>query len=238
MGKRKIILASLILFSIFGSSLAKAYALNCCQLCLNPYLGVDASVRYFNHDHTFGNNVFYRNYPEADIYLGLRFNEFFAIEGGYKATITQTKTTSVGSGQVVNVSVVDPPEIHRGVSNFKAWFGQLVGFYPVCDSYCVYLFGSVGLSHMTLFAQDKVVQDRLTAFFNDVNVRSFRTNKVIPNLGTGLQFQIDGRSSIRLGVKWENTSQFSNVVADENVNARLSLKDSVIFSLGFIIDLF
>lgn len=236
-------LIALLLSSVgFLSPISKANAFEfencCCPINFTPYIGVDAAVRYFNGDNVFGANVFYKNYPEADIYLGFKFGNYFGIEGGYKATITQTKTSSITTGSVVNVPVVNPPEVHRGVSNFKAWFGQLVGFFPIFEPYCIYWFGSVGLSHTTLYAQDKVVNNETESFDNDVNVRTFTTNKVIPNIGTGIQFKIDERSSLRFGVKWENTSQFSNIAAQENFVARLSFKDSVIFSLGFLVDFF
>lgn len=230
--------------TLFASSIAlgQSYSFAPMDICLTPYIGVNGQGRYIQFASGYGNNLFKRDYPEVDAYLGLKFNEYFGIEGGYKVSTTQTLVSSLGAGETASgIPVLFPPAVHRSTTSFKGWHGDLIGFLPIFKPNCVYLLGSIGFNRMELFARDQLVQNQIgieppTAFREDEFVRTFKKTQTILTLATGLQIQLDERSSIRFKIGWENTSGIKSIIPQETTDGLLKLKDSFIYGIGVVIN--
>lgn len=210
------------------------------DLCLEPYIGVTGQGRHITFVSGFGDKLFKKDYPELDVYLGVKFNDYFGIEGGYKVSTTETQVASLGGDDTaVGIPVLDPPAVHRGTSSFKGWHGDLVGYLPIMQPNCVYLLGSIGFSRIQVFARDKLVQNNFrgsTAFLENQFVRTFTKTQTILTLGTGLQVRLDEKSSIRVKIGWENTGTIKSVLPQESINGLLKLGDSFTYGIGIVIN--
>lgn len=212
------------------------------DIYLMPYIGVTGQGRYIQFAEDFGNKVFKRDYPEVDIYLGLKFNDYFGIEGGYKISTTETLVSSLPTGDIASgFPVIFGPEVHRGTASFKGWHGDLVGFLPIMLPDCVYLLGSIGFNRIEVFARDKLVQNQQPpnppqAFLDGTNVNTFSKTQTILTLGTGLQIQLDDKSSIRFKIGYENTSSVKSITDKEEATHSLRLKDSFTYGIGIVIN--
>ncbi len=211
------------------------------DLFLEPYIGVDGEGRNTNFAPGFGKKVFKQDYPEINVYLGLKFNDYIGIEGGYRVSTTETLVSSLGGGETASgIPVQFPPAVHRGTASYKGWHGDLVGFLPIMLPDCVYLLGSIGFSRVELFARDKLVQNQsgvgTVAFTEGEFVRTFKKTQTVLTLATGLQIQLDEKSSIRFKIGWENTAGLKSIAPQEDNGGLLKPRDSIIYGIGILIN--
>lgn len=213
------------------------------ELCLMPYIGVDGLGRHTNFASGFGGNLFKKDYPEVSAYLGLKLNDYFGIEAGYKVSTLETQTSSLGAGETASgIPVAFPPAVHRGTTSYKGWHGEFVGYLPIMLPDCVYLLGTIGFNRVEFFARDKLVQDNAglappQAFAEGEFTRTFKKTQTVLTLGTGLQIQIDEKSSIRFKVGWENTSSIKSLSPQESgLGGSIKPCDSFIYGIGFVIN--
>lgn len=215
----------------------------CCDsiFCFDPYVGFNGGMRYMHWPRDFGGNVFKRDYPEADVYLGSKITPYLGFQFGYKVTATRLKFPAFSDDIVLGQTTSTPPEKHAVRAQFKGWHAEVLGFMPIYPD-CVSLYGSVGFTHFNLFQRDKVIENGFgggTAFLSGVGVRTFQKSKVILTLGLGTEFKLDERTYFRVFLGWDNTSRFNQIPAKESTTATvLQLKNSYFYGLGVTIRLF
>lgn len=216
----------------------------------NPsaYLGFDWQMRHMSWARNFGNNLFKKNYPQGNLFLGFKFNDYVGLEVGYQATVTRTRYSRLGAGSTaLGIPVGSPPAFfppvtHRSNSQFKGWNGAINGYLPVYLPDCVYLFGGIGFSHLKLFQRDLIVQDRIDPFAINRFSSTFKKNKTVLALTGGALIKLDEVTAFRLKIGWENTSKFKTLLAREHFNqngiGRLRTRNSFVYGLGIVINLF
>lgn len=239
---KKFLTPSLFVF-LFSTNLFAYHSPIYHDICLTPYVGADAVIRYNPFQNNFGGNVFEQYYPEGNAFFGVKFSDYLGAEVGYKTSVSKTRVVSLGTGETaVGIPVDNPPALHRAVASFKGWHVELVGFIPIYRKACASLLGSLGISRTKLFARDKIVQTFLPGFgvapFPDnLEVSTFSRTKNILTIGMGIQIEIKEETYLRLKINWENTSRFKSVFAKEN-NGILKPKNSFMYSVGVVFNLF
>lgn len=202
------------------------------QWGVTPYVGADAEWRHLDFKSGFGDNTFRHDYPQGNLYAGLKFNCYFGIEAGYEATERKTRTTTFFPGTVVNGVLLSGPSSSfqfASTGQIKGYHASLLGFYPLCNVYRLSLLGSVGFARL----QARLISSRIALSGVPTNVASdFIQRKDVLRLGAGLQQMISEDWGVRAMLKWENTNKFKNIAPQQGGASILKLRDSFIYSFG------
>ena len=204
--------------------------------CVQPYFGGDAGIRHVNYGGG-GDKLFKTNLPQAQIYAGLRFNDFVGVEAGYKFSVLKSQFVTLTAGDLVlGPPVAFPPEYYIAKSEFKGWFGSLVGYIP-CPC-CIDIIGSIGFIRLKTYHYQALLVDQdgePNVPHNFLNTgRSFKTDKTLLTLGLGIQYIYCDTVGLRFKIDWENTSQINNVKPIERPNSAFTLtsRNSLSYNIG------
>lgn len=196
----------------------------------HPFIGIDAQDRHMGFREDFGGNLFKKNLPQLDAYVGVRFLQYFGLQVGYQESKTKPRTANFGPGDIILGIPLLPGEdqIHYSETRIRGTHLDLLGFFPVCLDWNLELFGSVGITRNAL-----ALEDRITNFGGEVVenplVRTYDVKKTGARASIGIQKIFCQHIGIRGLVVWENTSRFQNLRSLEVpdsvsiVNARRSL---------------
>lgn len=208
------------------------------SLMLSPYAGADLQYRNMGFKPGFGDNLFEKNYPQANFYVGAMLTEFLGVELGYESTVRKTRNSTLSSGSVsLGLPVPGTSTSIEFKSNSKVMGPHLdiVGVWCVGPEYPLELFGTLGVSFLT------VKFDRTGLSVNGVatNVqRTFEQEKTIMRLTGGMQYAITDWFMVRGSLGWENTSQFK-LFSKEPSNTfpppTIKLKDSLMYGIGGVV---
>lgn len=201
------------------------------EWCVAPYAGIDAQYRYMDAQRNFGGNLFRNNFPQGNVYVGLKFNEFFGAEVGYEATTRKNRTVTLGPGASANGPVLDSTTTvtYNTTAKIQGPHADLVGFYPICPEYCLELIGSVGVASLTAkYQRTAVILDGTP--INPV-LRTFSNRRAILRASAGLQHMLCDNVGVRGTIGWENTKKFT-ISSKEVAGLSTNLKNSWIGSLG------
>lgn len=213
-----------------------------------PYVGLDAQYRNIQYPRQRGGNLFAKQLPQVNGYVGLQFNECLGAELGYESSFYVHRSPVHTAGDSANgADVLIDSEFARfdTFTQFQGVHGSLVGKYPLfCSD--VQLIGTVGLTYLQARLEAKPFDSDLGRIEDpDEFKRSFKQSKLVARLGAGLQYMISDCAGIRGLIIWENTNQFSrirpkeffpfnNPTVEQNIFARL--RNSYIFSLGIFMN--
>jgi hypothetical protein len=222
---------SLLAFGASASNLSD-------QFDVVPYVGADAQRRSMEFKQDYGKNLTKQNYPQGNVYLGLKLNQYVGLEVGYEFTKTLKKSTTA-NGTEIRFGQVFFPDIDT-INGFdtktkiRAFHGNIVGFLPISEQYCLQLIGSVGVARAKIkIVHDVPIENNIpnTAFAADHRV--FSKSKWIPKIGLGLQHMVTCQLGVRAMAGWEGTNRFKDI-KPTNVTSTLvgRTKDSFNFGVG------
>lgn len=206
-------------------------------LTLRPYLGFDAQWRHMGFHRGFGDNLFRKNLPQLNGYIGVEANDFLGLEAGFESTaLKSTKNVILNPGDNGPGFIIDPPpdpsESHRFKTSLRGWHVNFIGFTPwFLQDNSLRFFGGVGFSHKRLHATDDgiLLQNNKSYF-----TRTFTDRKSLLRISAGAQKNITKRFGLKASAIWENTNKFRLVGAKENPTGitKVSLKNSITLGLG------
>lgn len=208
------------------------------QFCFDPYIGVNGAMRHMSWPDNFGGNVFKKEYPEGDLYLGSWFTENLGLQVGYKTTVTRTQVASLSNTLQFGLPTSIPPEVHLTQARFKGWHGEIIGYIPLLMPNCAFLYGTIGFTRFQLYQTDRIVQNGTAGvtpiLFNEF-LRTFKSTKTVLSLSIGAEYQVCQLSSLRFFVGWDNTGRFKSVTPlQANSAAILQVKDSYTLGIGVV----
>lgn len=204
--------------------------------CVTPYVGADIQWRHMEFKKNFGNKETARNYPQGNIYLGTRINDCFGVELGYESTTEKKRTVSQQFGDNDFGAAVLRGDSYttQTKTSLRGFHLDLVGFLPICEEYCLELFGAVGIAPLQL----KVVEDVPTVLalpnpFLAQDRRTFKKTKWVPRVNIGIQhmFCFCEQLGARATAGWEGTSAFK-ITSRESGLQKARVKDSWILGIG------
>jgi hypothetical protein len=255
----KLCTTSLILLGLSGNIWAAE------SFELAPYAGVDAQMRHMSFERHFGGNIFHKSYPQANVFLGLKFKECVGVEIGYEFSKTQRHARNYNVGDVVfgqtltskasNPLLLSEHFAGHAAAKTYGWNFNLVGFKPViCGDNNLQLIGSIGFAHLRLkvhhllintnvllnaFALEEGVRQPLTEVIFDT--RNYKSRKNIFRMATGVQHMWGDCLGIRALITWEYTTKLKakknqhSTIADLRLLTKAKLKNSFLYGIGVFI---
>ncbi len=203
--------------------------------CFSPYIGIDAQGRHTSFTRNAGRGIFKHDYPQGNIYAGVRLSDYFGIEAGYEWTKRVHKNSTIAGGQPFLGTVTFPGDTHITIatSRLDGWHANIVGYLPICNE-CTDLFASVGIVQMRAYFQPTITS--FAGIATD-NPRTFRKYKTIARANIGIQSILIGYLGVRATVGWENTSRIKAFPTDlltlnNAVTERVKMRDSFIYGVG------
>ncbi len=212
---------------------------------LTPYVGLDAQLRHMSYKSGFGGNLFNHNYPQGNVYVGLKFNNCIGIEVGFtggpkrsRDTVLQFGDVNLGTALNTPLDAIFAPIVYNTSTKVSSLHADIIGFYPLgCD---IQLYGSVGASRLRArFTRASVAFSGGSLLGTDSAIpEKFARSKTVLRLGIGLQQMLTCNVGIRGGINWENTSKLNNITApisvipDGSFQPVIKLKDSFTYNLG------
>jgi hypothetical protein len=225
-------LSILLLTTIFAGT---ATASNFEWSKLKPYVGADAQERKMDFKGGFGDNIFQHTAPQGNIYAGLKFKDFVALELGYEATTTRTREATLTTGDVAAgtpVPSVSSPVVFKSKAKIKGPHVDLVGFYPFYADSPFQLLGSVGVAVLKGTFERRTIQMAGAA---SGTRRTLSHNKSVIRLAGGLQYMLGQHFGTRMTVGWVNTSKM--VIQSDDAIAPIAIvkpKNSTTYGLGIL----
>lgn len=208
-------------------------------MCAEPYIGVDAQIRHMDYNKRYGRNIFQDDLPQGNIYVGLKLNNYMALEGGFETTLGKSRTTSLTSGtNYLGTFLDDPPQIIVSRVRIKGPHFDLVGIYDICGEYRLQLIGAVGIAYLKTIQESWIVADSLGPIDSETGRRTFRKRKSVLRLTTGLQHMINNCTGVRAIIGWENTRKLGDLGApiENSISIlRVQLKDSINYGAGVFV---
>lgn len=211
------------------------------DLCLTPYVGVDAQVRNMGFKKEYGGGpLFNNNYPQGNLFVGAMFNDYVGVEGGFEFTQLKSKeATQVEGQQILGYRVEFPAETItvKAQNRLYGWNVNLIGAYPICNAYRISIIGSIGLARLRskldacVTGSEGISQNRPCMKFPG-------QTKSILRLTAGLKHMITDCIGIRGTIGWENTSKFNKLTATtlQDIEFLAKYKDSIQYGFGLFIN--
>lgn len=198
---------------------------------LTPYVGADVKWNNTRFKKTEGGNALQKNYPEGNLFGGIKFNEWVGLEVGYESTSRQSRKATIGvddtffGDPVASVSTL--PLSIKTKTKISGYHANVVGFYPIAEEYCLSLFGSIGLARLKIKShlELSIPPDP------DILNFTFTKEKVVPRVTVGVQHMLNECIGVRAMLAWERTSAFKRIYA-ENSPLYMTPRDSKSIGIG------
>ncbi len=209
-------------------------ATNASGFCFKPYVGADAQFRFMSFQRDFGSKNFRNRYPQANVYVGLKFCDYLGLEGGYfssadltRQSFFQTNELSLGANTFADTTSI-------GSSRIAGWHINAVGFVPVSECYHLSALVYIGISQCKINLRD--ITTSIGGLPDNLTV-NFSQTKNILRLGAGLEHMITDCIGVRSLISFENTSAFKNIrngVSPEGAAPAglVKVNNSVVLSFG------
>jgi len=222
----------IIFLTLMGSMSA---AVQSSEYTLGHYIGAEAKLRHIPFAKSFGHNIFRENFPEGNVFFGLKFNDNFGVEVGYSQTTLRRKNASI-SGPETILGLLLPAgrtEVFTTTAQMNALNMILMGFVPLNENW--QLLGGVGIArtHLKLSYQPTAnASGQLSPNVAQARIRDFSKNKYIMQAKIGAQYRLTNDISLRTLLGWENTGKFKLLSSKQPSALKTSLKDSFTLSMG------
>lgn len=232
-------LANIFVTSIAGASVS--------SLNLTPYGGVDLGVQNIKFKSGYGDNLFKSALPKGNFYLGLKFNEYFGIEGGYETTLARKKDVVLtgphdhdyfGAGLESLVMIAgDIAKLSNKIKISGLHLG-ITGEYPVYfnkQQKCpLSIIGYVGIKNTKIKLSSNLYYHSADPTLQDIFYLNKDNKKYLIRLSAGLQYFMNEKVGLRLIGSWEKFSKLSPKNQGNPELLQAKLKNSLGYSLGLI----
>jgi len=209
-----------------------------------PYFGVFARMNHFSWENGFGNNLFRRDVPQAELYVGTQLGEYVSFDIGYQVSATKRKLVTLGKDDVFLTlpvpTISDPPISFLTFVQTKGSYINANAILPLKQIFPsigsnIGIVGQIGLVHLQVAHRVHTVKDIVDNFDITAFTRFYKNQKVIPRLGLGLQYQPREQTwGLRFMANWENTKRFGQLYIRNTNEFRgiVKMKNSYSYGIG------
>src|SRR5580698_10052188 len=116
-----------------------------------PYIGMDAQLRHIDFKQSFEGISVKRNYPQANVFAGLMYNDFIGIEAGYtfsKKQYTTSKSNPIFIPHIYPRINTVKYDMNHATPKINALNLNLIGSFPLRND--MKIIGSIGLTHLKI----------------------------------------------------------------------------------------
>ena len=209
------------------------------DLSFTPYGGVGVGMQHFGFKPGYGDNLFKKTLPKGNIFAGVKFCDYFGIEGGYETTLEKKRDVSLTAGDM-NLGIAVPNGVqsvnYSNKAKIAGLYASLVGEYRFysTESYGLSLIGDAGIKRTNV----KLIRNRSSvngapSGSSDILNNNYR--KTLLRVNDGLQGSIYEHFAIRALIGWENTSKLKPCgYSSTGSLIAAQLKNSIHYSIGLI----
>jgi hypothetical protein len=220
--------AALLLTSFCGVNATPAIALG----FYNPYVGFDIQERHMQYKRGFGDNMLKSTAPQGNIYAGIKLKDSLALEIGFEATRTRSRTVTLHDGDVaagVPIVALTSPAVFRSIAKVRGPHIDIVGFHGFAVDPAFKLLGSIGMGVFRGSFERTTLQYGPSAISG--TCRTLSKNKAVLRLLGGMQYMFGEHIGARLTVGWTNTTRVAAKSCD-NCPTTLTFKPKNTVSYG------
>lgn len=219
----------IVLVSLPGVSLSAS------SYFIEPYVGVDLGLRRMAWKKGYGENIYKHGAFQSNIYAGLRVNPYWGIELGYEKIFSKKRDVYFASTQSVTILNIplDGPQSVRSSVKLKGWHISMVGFCPLSCWKDFELLGTVGVTKLET-KQQAFLFDPIR---DDVLLRNFVKNKVVPRISVGFQYKLVDNFTFRailVGIEKISPFDLGPPLENPSSDLRTKIKYNVYHSLGIV----
>ncbi|MGD0465684.1 MAG: outer membrane beta-barrel protein [Gammaproteobacteria bacterium] len=214
-------------------------------LNLTPYAGVDVGIQHFEFEPGYGDNLFKNELPVGNLFAGVKFNDYFGIEGGYESTLEGKRNSTIYGGNTVlgNVLLSTGPTAMEYIKcsskvKISGWHLGITGYSPIYldESSSLSILGYFGIKHTNVklirnLLESKGVGDPAEIDL-DTTVLGTNNKKPLLRFSAGIEYFFNKHIGLRALIGWEDTSSLQPT---DGVNKIAKLKDSTLYSIGIIL---
>jgi len=206
------------------------------QWGLTPYVGADVQSRHMNWGKGLGDNLFAHDAMQGNVYVGVKFNEYFGVEGGYESTDKKDRNAKLSSGDInAGIPVASVPFAtlqYITTSRISGHHISVTASAPISDEYRLKVLGIVGIASLkaSLFRHTtSFVAGGIPLPSPDV---IFSKRKNLLRLGAGLEHMITETWGVRASLIWENTNRLKVSGVSRSASPTVQAKNSLLYSAG------
>lgn len=174
---------------------------------IKPNIGIDVGIKNQSFSSGFGKEHFRQNYPQTDLYFGMKFHPYVGIEGGYQTMYRLQREQYYPVGSSVLGSSVPGMFYQRSFISTvdgQGWNLNLLGFWPICPRTKTELMLTLGLVwekfHYGTLAITALNPSTPLAMWDS-------SDRTLFKIGVGARQMITKHFGARLQVFWEETSK-------------------------------
>lgn len=203
---------------------------------LKPYAGIDAGYQRHTFETGFGNNLFKKQQPAANLYVGTKFNDYFGFEFGIDRSTNKKTDVSLSnpSDPVLGANLNGVmPILLESKSKFSGYHVNLVGNYPVNKQENCSIIGGIGLKRASVRLERNITSIAGGPFVSNV---SLSQTKTIIRLSGGVQYFFNEHFGARAYATWEESSKLKPTgVTTQGSNVEARLNNSFGYYVGIIV---
>jgi len=208
------------------------------QWGLTPYVGADIQSRHMNWGKNLGDNLFAHHAMQGNIYFGVKFSEYFGVEGGYESSAKKTRTVTASPGDVLTGTPLPGASLNQFsmTSRISGPHISAVGSVSLSDLHRLKLSGLVGIASLkSSLSRQKIGSTTFGVFapFPGTPV-PFVKRKNVLRLGAALEHMLTDTWGVRGSVIWENTNKLKSY-AQNGFSGVAQAKNSFACGLGAFI---
>lgn len=227
--------SSIILLSSITSTAKSLSSLN-----ITPYIGIDVGLQYFGFKSGYGDNLFTNKLPKGNLFIGINFNDYVGLEGGYESTIEKKRNTTLHGGHSTVLGNFLPGGIeymkYSSKVKISGWHLGITGRCPFYTSN-FFIIGYVGVKRANI----KLVRD--TILYKDYGhpaipgeaqdqvILGKNSKKNILKISGGIEYFFSNHLGLRALLGWENTAKLKPISNNKNA----CLKNSFLYSIGIVL---
>jgi hypothetical protein len=168
-----------------------------------PYFGVFARMNHFSWMEGFGNNLFRKDVPQAELYLGTQLGDYVSVDIGYQVSATKRKVVNLAKDDVFLGLPIEDPDAPVSFLSFVQSKGAYTNLnailplrkiFPLIGQPNIAIVGQMSLVYLQIAHRVHTIGD-LADNFNILSfTKFFKNQRIIPCLGVGLQYQSCGQT--------------------------------------------
>lgn len=205
--------------------------------CFRPYFGAEAQWRQMSFHKGFGDNLFKQDYPQGNLFLGIKANEYVGLELGYEVSKKRHRSNTLSAGDIVTGGVAPGQALMSSNAQFHGPHMDLVGYLPIRKPPSPHseidLLASIGV----VYLKGHFVTNFLPNGAQPVT-RTFSGTRNMLRLGLGIQNMLSCDVGIRFLINWENTAKLKLTNKETTATTNplfVRPKNSIIYSLGLFV---
>lgn len=193
------------------------------------YVGLDAVYNWMGFKQDYGQNIFKKQAPGLNVFVGHMFHQNFGAELGFEWDKKVKKDVTIGANNIIlgqNNGTGQSLSFRTKVKQSHPYLGLVAKTSIIGDHCFVSLMLGASLSNMKLEAVNYAIGNAVAN-----SIKTFSKTKLIPVVKVSFEHKFTHQVGMRVLAAWKNTSQFK-LKAKENSASEAKLKDAFSVGLG------